>query len=312
MKIKKAICVALCFLTLAASAAAVSIESVSVSASVNSPPIAENVSISTYRNVSVSGNMRAVDPEGDLISYQLRSKPEKGELKVNDDGSFIYTPLAGKKGRDSFCYAACDSSGNFSEPATVTIIIEKQKTKTTYADMEGRGEYYSALRLAEAGIFTGEKLGNGYCFSPDTEVTRGEFLAMCSALTDTVPLSDVTRTGFFDDADIDPWLKPYISAALMKGAVRGYPDSSGKIVFSPGGVITMAEAAVMLNNFLEISDVKDAFLNADVPAWASQAVSNLSSCDIYSGAPASRVLTRADAAVMLNGAITVLEQRGKK
>ena len=178
--------------------------------------------------------------------------------------------------------------------------------------MEGRGEYYSALRLAEAGVFIGEKLGDGYCFSPSSEVTRGEFLAMCSVLTDTAPLPDVTRTGFFDDADIDPWLKPYVSAALMKGAVRGYPDSDGMIVFSPDGVITMAEAAVMLNNFLEISDVKDAFSNADVPAWASQAVSNLSSCDIYSGGPVSRRLTRADAAAMLSGAMSVLEQRGKR
>ncbi|MCR4772100.1 MAG: S-layer homology domain-containing protein [Oscillospiraceae bacterium] len=311
MKIRRAICTALCILTLAVSAAAVSVETVSVSPTVNSPPIAENVDVSTYRNVSVSGNMRAVDPEGDLISYQLRSRPVKGELEFSGDGSFVYTPLAGKKGRDSFSYAACDSFGNVSEPAVVTIFIEKQKTKTTYADMEGRGEYYPALRLAEAGVFIGEKLGDGYCFSPDTEVTRGEFLAMCSALTGTAPLSDVTRTGFFDDAEIDPWLKPYISAALMKGAVRGYPDSDGRIVFSPGEVITMAEAAVMLNNFLDISDVKGAFLSADVPAWASQAVSNLSACDIYSGAPVSARLTRADAAVMLSGAMSVLEQRGR-
>lgn len=310
-KYKHIICIVLCVITLAASVMAVSVETVSLTAGANSAPIAENISISTYRNVSVSGTMRAVDPDGDLISFQLRSRPVKGELVVENDGSFIYTPLAGKKGRDSFSYVACDSFGNTSEPAEVSISIEKQKTKLTYADMDGRGEYYSALRLAEAGIFTGEKIGDGYCFNPDTPVTRGEFLTMCSALTGLKPLPDVTKTGFFDDEDIGSWLKPYVSAALMNGTVHGYPDENGLIIFSPDSVITMAEAAVMLNNFLGISDVKGAYSASGIPQWASQAVTNLSSCDIYSDGSGSHYLCRADAAEMLSGAISVLKQRSR-
>ncbi len=71
-----------------------------------------------------------------------------------------------------------DEKGGISLPATVTIHINKQSTKITYADMGGNASCYSSLLLAEKGILTGEKLGNEYFFRPGSAVTRGEFLAM--------------------------------------------------------------------------------------------------------------------------------------
>lgn len=148
------------------------------SQSANDAPIAENLSITTYRNIAVSGQCAAVDPEGDLLTFQLSEKPARGQVVLNEDGSFCYTPYENKKGKDSFTYVATDSCGNRSQEATVKITIEKQTTKVSYSDMSGNQAHYAALRLAEHGIFTGTKVGSVYCFGPDTPVSREEFLAM--------------------------------------------------------------------------------------------------------------------------------------
>jgi hypothetical protein len=98
--------------------------------------------------------------------------------------------------------------------------------------------------------------------------------------------------------------------------VQGYATDNGSIVFAPESPVTLAEAAVMLNNTLKISDVikTSSNLSQSVPAWARQAANNLSACDIYlsSGFDYSKSLTRAEAAELLCGAIDLIEARGDK
>ena len=308
----------LCAVLLCSAAMAVEVETVNVTpvsestAKTNRAPVAENLSLSTYKGVSVGGDFRAVDPDGDILSFRLTAEPTKGKLTV-DGSSFVYIPAEGKRGRDSFTYVAEDASGGVSAEAQVTIQIKKQDSRLCYADLDGSPLNYAAVRLAEAGIFTGETVGTTRCFCPDTALTRGEFLAMCAALTDMEPLSDVTRTGFSDDAGILSWQKPYVSAALLYGVVRGSADESGGVAFRSGDDITRAEAAVMLNNFLEITDAATVMAYEDVPDWAAQAVWNLSACDICAVGDfrSEQSLTRGEAALLLSGALDMLESRDK-
>lgn len=95
-------------------------------AALGNAPIAENLEISVGRNLSVNGTLSAYDPEDDVVSYVITTKPIKGEIVIAEDGNFSYTPKEGKKGRDYFGYKAVDSQGNLSQEATVIIKIEKQ------------------------------------------------------------------------------------------------------------------------------------------------------------------------------------------
>ncbi|WP_230469822.1 tandem-95 repeat protein [Lujinxingia vulgaris] len=62
------------------------------------------------------------DPDGEAMSAVLVSGPANGQLTLNTDGSFTYTPDANFFGTDSFTYQAND--GEFdSAPATVTITV---------------------------------------------------------------------------------------------------------------------------------------------------------------------------------------------
>ena len=287
------------------------------SSQANHAPIAENLTLSTYKNVAITGQFQAVDPEGDLITYRMVSKPARGAVTMPEDGGsqFVYTPYENKTGKDSFTYVAQDAAGNTSAPATVQLRIEKAGTKVTYADMSGHPAGKAAVKLAEAGVFVGEQMGADYYFHPDASVTRAEFTAMAMDACGVETLEGVSRTGFADDAAIPTWAKPYVSSALMAGLIQGTRSADGQIVFQADRPITAAEASVLLDRILEISDVAQETMAVDgAPAWASQAAANLVSCGVMStgsggSLPLSEALTRADAAQLLCGALELVEQR---
>ena len=64
------------------------------------------------------------DPDGDTpFSFGISTDVSGGDLTLNPDGSFIYTPAADFYGEDSFTYTVSDSQGATSETATVTIDV---------------------------------------------------------------------------------------------------------------------------------------------------------------------------------------------
>lgn len=271
-------------------------------------PIAENLEITTYRNVSVGGQLKATDPDGDVLRFEITTPPVKGNIQLKDNGSFVYTPAEGKRGRDYFGYKAVDIKGNRSSEATVIIRIEKQKTKIAYSDMDGNGAYCAAVALAENDIFVGECLGGQYVFNPERPVTRGEFLTMCLKLAKSDILSGVLTTGFADDNKIPMYMKPYVSTALLTGVINGYSDGVNTAVFNCDSYISYPEAAVMLNKALNLTDVNTKDYGETAPVWAAQACANLSACRI-SDYSLEGQLTRADCAKMLYNAMKVIENR---
>ena len=54
-----------------------------------SAPIAENLDISTYRNTSVGGQLKATDPDGDIMKFEITTSPIKGEIVLKENGSFV-------------------------------------------------------------------------------------------------------------------------------------------------------------------------------------------------------------------------------
>lgn len=278
----------------------------------NCAPIAENLELTTYRGVAVGGRLTALDPDGDALTFEIVTPPNKGEIELGDDGCFVYTPAEGRKGKDYFGYRAVDCEGNASQEATVIIRIVKQKTKVCYSDMSGSPSEYAAVALAEKGIFVGESLAGKYVFSPDQEVSRAEFLSMCMDLSGVELLGDVTATGFADDAEISDWAKPYVSTALKCGIITGYSDS-GAAVFDSCRPISVSEAAVILDKTLDLTDTAAVWVDYEetVPVWAVQSAANLTACGMvpYNVSLCSPSLTRAQCAEMLVEAMRILDNR---
>jgi len=278
----------------------------------NAAPVAENLEITTYRGVSVGGRLRAVDPDGDLLTFDVTTPPTKGTLELSKDGHFVYTPAEGKRGKDYFGYKAADSKGNLSQEATVIIRLMKQKTDVRYADTAGLSCDYAAHALAEAGVLVGQCIAGEYVFEPEREISRGEFLSMCMKAVGTKTLSGVRSTGFSDDDEIPMWVKPYVSTALLNGSITGFVGENGT-VFDADACVSYNEAAVMLNRVMNVTDVVNtaAYVNDTTPSWASQSVANLAACHILdtNGMSLSEGLTRADAAQMLVRAMATRESK---
>ena len=272
----------------------------------NCAPVAENFEFETYRGVSFGGELNAVDPDGDALSFEITTQPRKGTIELKDDGSFVYSPAEGKRGRDYFGYKAIDAQGNRSQEATVIIRLVKNKS-VSYADMDGEASYCSAVRLAECGAFIGKQIGGDYYFEPQKTLTRGEFVSMCLCVTGADVLSGVISTGFCDDDSIPDRQRAYVASAVRDGVVRGKAGASGA-VFDAGADISRAEAGVMLDRLLKLTNAAGSVGTAET--WASQAAANLDACGIMDGASLdSAALTRAEAADMLAAAMDVLSKR---
>ena len=276
---------------------------------VGTAPVAENLELSTYRNVSVGGSLSAYDPDGDIAAYEISTDPVKGLLELAQDGSFTYTPGPDKKGKDYFGYKAVDREGNYSQEATVIIKIQKQKKAVAYGDMEGlAGEYY-AVALSESGIFTGEQICGEYCFHPDKQVSRGEFISMSMAVAREPVFGGVLSTGYGDDDSIPVWMKPYAVTAAMCGIDQGSSCGEQR-VFNPDSPISRSEAALILNKALGLNDVRYVELDAALERETAQACANLSASGIIrEGTLIQDSLTRLEAAELLVKAAELVGKR---
>ncbi|WP_283611414.1 Ig-like domain-containing protein, partial [Mycolicibacterium poriferae] len=84
--------------------------------------VATDDTFSMTEDSSLSGNVLSndVDIDGDSLSAALVEGPAHGELVLNTDGTFTYTPDADYYGADSFTYTATDGTET-STVATVSI-----------------------------------------------------------------------------------------------------------------------------------------------------------------------------------------------
>lgn len=209
-------------------------------------PVAEDSAMETYKNLPNTAKLKVSDPEGQPMTYTVTRQPRRGTVEIKEDGSFTYTPKKNKVGVDSFVYTAADPAGKVSREATVTITILKPSDATQYTDTLGKDCRFAAEWMKHTGIFVGESVADKSCFSPDKQVTRGEFVTMLVKALDIPTDAEITYTGYTDE--IPQWLQPYLAAAMRSGLTAGLPDQK---VFGAQQPITGEEAVVMLQNALE-------------------------------------------------------------
>ena len=261
---------------------------ISIRGKVDKAPVAEDSALETYKNLANQSKLKVRDPEGSQLTYTVTRGPKRGDVTVNADGSFTYTPKKNKVGTDSFTYTATDEAGNVSREATVTIRILKPADKTFYADTVGKECRFAAEWMKNTGLFVGETLGTQCCFRPEATVSRGEFVAMLVEVLGLKVDAQVVSTGFTDDCP--SWLRPYLAAAHRAGLTALWPNGGN---FGANEAITGAEAALMMQNALDLPTSVVAGENSA----ANWAVAVMAENGVV--LTADGVLTRADVAQVL-------------
>ena len=270
---------------------------ISIRGKTDNPPVAQDFSLETYKNLAVDSALKVSEPEGQEMTYTLVRGPKRGQVEIAADGTFTYTPKKNKVGVDSFTYCAADPAGNVSRVATVTVQILKPSDAKQYADTQNTACRFTAEWMRHTGLFTGESINGQLCFQPEKTVSRGEFVAMLVKALE-IPLEDTATLSLPSDAPL--WLQPYLAAALRAGLTAGLPDTDS---FSQA--ITGAEAAVMLQNALDLTISQNTLEDQSasvqegeaVPAWAAVSLSVLEENDIY--VSAFDALTRSDVSQIL-------------
>ncbi len=232
-------------------------------------PVAEDSTLETYKNLENKGSLKVKDPEGQAMTYTVTRQPKRGAVTLHEDGTFTYAPKKNKVGVDSFTFTATDPAGNVSREATVTITILKPSDATQYTDTVGLSCRFAAEWMKNTGIFAGEQVAGAHCFQPEKAVTRGEFVTMLVKALDIPVEETLTAAGYPED--VPQWLKPYLAAAIRSGLTAGLPEAE---TFDHSGPISGAEAAVMLQNALDLAGEGEAALAEEsaVPTWALDAM----------------------------------------
>ena len=253
----------------------------------------------TYKNLPNQDKLLVNDPEGQALTLTVIRQPKRGTVTLGEDGSFTYTPKKNKVGVDSFTYTAADAAGNVSREATVTIQILKPTDAKQYTDTVGQDFRFEAEWLRNTGLFVGETVAGESCFHPEKTVSRGEFVTMLvQALS--IPTEDVSYDAI--PQDTPDWLKPYLAAAMRAGLTAELPQAeSGS--FEADRAITGAEAAVMIQNALDLSISKTALETVAtdseeaIPTWAAASITVMAENGV--DLAADQALTRAELAKAL-------------
>ncbi len=293
---------------------------IAVTDTVNYSPETKSDFANTQQGIAVFKTISAADPEADKMTFEIVSFPKHGSVEINDgDGVFVYRPVKNYLGKDSFSYVASDVNGNRSRVQTVEIKVSKPACSVYFDDMHNHWAHNAAVKMAATGLVDVAPVDGKRLFHPEENMSRGDFLALSLIMTgNEEKVAYVSKTSFEDDSNIPANIKSYAQYAYDNGIVSGYSNPDGTVNFESLNPVTRAEAAVILEKILSLSQKQNhalAFKDAsDVPAWACDAVSTLSAHGIISGSPdgsvnAQNFLTRAEGAQIICNANEFLSRK---
>ncbi|WP_251623283.1 Ig-like domain-containing protein, partial [Priestia megaterium] len=98
---------------------------------VNDPPVGPDViTVTTFEESPVTGQIVATDPEGDPLTYTLQDLPTNGTAVINQEGLFTYVPNENFAGNDTFTVRIADPAGQFIITNVFVIVIPVEQPPT--------------------------------------------------------------------------------------------------------------------------------------------------------------------------------------
>lgn len=271
---------------------------VSFSDKVNSSPeVVQDQGFTVFLNTSLTGDMAAYDKNGDELKYEVIEYPKGGELNFNSStGEYNYT-AGSRVMNDSFTYRVKDTAGEYSKTGKVNVNIRENRTSKVFTDMERENAVTAAAVMTDKGYMSCIEDKSETYFSPDSQVSRLDFLVTCMNVLGADNIPTVSNTGFDDDESISEKYKGYVYSASKLGIINGVKNAE-KTEFSPAKAVTKAEAAVMLNNIIgyKAETVKNV---SSAPNWAEEAVCAMYELGICSDEGLADPISKEECADML-------------
>ena len=148
---------------------------------VNIRPVAINDEATTESNIPVKINILSndKDPDGDKLSVMGVSRPARGTIESDADGTITYSPLKSWSGTERFGYTISDGRGGVAT-GTVTVIVQNQPPEAEDQDISVNANSPIKIKL-EAKDPDDDKLK----FVLETKPSHGR-IAQFSSMTGTL------------------------------------------------------------------------------------------------------------------------------
>jgi uncharacterized repeat protein (TIGR02543 family) len=160
----------------------------------NTVPVAGPMTVLTYLNHAVSGQLVAVDADADALTYVKVSDPGHGTLTLDSasTGAATYTPASGYVGSDSFSYKVNDGTSD-SNIYTVQITVQPTPTAPNQPPLAGNDIYQTTkntpLVIAAPGLLAND-------LDPDNGPTTLVIATLPSSAPSHGTLTPTTGGGF--------------------------------------------------------------------------------------------------------------------
>src|SRR5205085_6786029 len=102
----------------------------------NNPPVANNASVTTLEDHTVTVTMSGSDPDGNSLTFSILTPPAHGSLgpiynATSTSAQVDYTPNADYNGGDAFTFQVNDGNGG-TATGTVTITVTPVNDPPTF------------------------------------------------------------------------------------------------------------------------------------------------------------------------------------
>ncbi|HEY7476807.1 MAG TPA: Ig-like domain-containing protein [Actinomycetota bacterium] len=135
----------------------------------NTPPVAQDQTVSTPQDTPLDLTLAATDADDDPLTYAVTSPPTNGTLSGTAP-DLTYTPDAGFTGSDGFTFVANDGTADSNE-ATVSITVTPPGTQFSMTIDSSQGGVLLIDPEGPADLGTSAKIKIPPQFGPPTEVT---------------------------------------------------------------------------------------------------------------------------------------------
>lgn len=260
-------------------------------------PITAPFNIVCSKNGSVNDTLKYQYTGKEKLTYTIVSYPEKGKVEITgENGEFSYTAFQDQTGTDSFSFRVNSPAGESNISTCTVAVIESendplptsQPLSFVYRDMVTHWGNYSAVKMVEAGVMKGERIGSKYYFYPDKTLTRLDcinyVLASLYVESDDIP----DNMHIFADSDkYDDYVNLAAAKAYDLGIIEGSVGEDGQLYLNPFAPVKRVELIKMLDAAIGDKINSRASLSfADsgiIPEWAVQHIQNMLGYGIIQG-----------------------------
>ncbi|ULQ45279.1 Ig-like domain-containing protein [Flagellatimonas centrodinii] len=216
--------------------------------SVNDAPVAQDQTLPAIEDTVLAGSVSATDVDGDTLTFSVAGggvTAQGGQVVMQPNGSFTYTPAPGYAGPDSFTYTVSDGNGG-TDTAVITLNVEEvDEVFTPGIDIFNGNAGDEVFVGANNNLNAGDSVNGGGGNDVVTHSVDGGLLNVFSGFI----FNDVDVFAITSDSPLAATSTYDLSSSGPIGILR-VENSTDNVVLNSAG----AGATVANTTFLEILD----------------------------------------------------------